>query len=70
MTLPPYTVKTMPFEALREIQKESSVLKENYNLENHVLTTPFYRVYLDESTGGIRQIVDQKCGREILSSES
>lgn len=70
MTLPPYTVKTMPFEALREIQKESSVLKENYNLENHVLTTPFYRVYLDESTGGIRQIVDQKSGREILSSES
>lgn len=70
MTLPPFTVKTMPFASLMTIQEESSALKENYSVENNVITTPFYRVYLDECTGGIRQIVEQKSGREILSSES
>lgn len=70
MTLPPFTVKTMSFAELMAIKEESRVLTETYNLENHVITTPFYKVYLDESTGGIQQIVEQRSGREILSSDS
>lgn len=70
MTLPPFTAKTMSFEEIQKIGDESRACSGSYNLENGVLTTPFYRVSLDEETGAIRQIYDRIGGRDILAPES
>lgn len=63
--MPPFSWRTIPFSLLREEDRE-----KQYTVKDGEITTPYYRVVFNRTTGRIRQIYDKVQKRELLDEES
>ena len=64
-TIPPFTVRIIPFAQLDEKKKECEGLRDQFQREGNILSTPFYRIDLSEE-GRIIQLSERGNGKLLL----